>query len=256
MKARFTALLILNALVLVAGPKLYSQAPADVSPAQSDARGPGQRPDDGRPRPLIGQISAIAAGTLKISKPDGSTTAVVITDKTDFRKDRQPAKLSDFKVGDFVLVRGAENADHSVNAEVIAGRTGGGANAGRSGGRGGMNGTPMGTMGKDFVVGEVKSIDAPKITLLRPDNVTQTIELNEETSLRKGRDSITMADIAIGDHIFARGASQGDAFNPKNVMVISPEQWKRMEDAGFTETAPQGGNAPKSQDQKPAGPGN
>ena len=45
-------------------------------------------------------------------------------------------------------------------------------------------------------------MDAPKITVLRPDNVTQTLELNEETSLRKGRESVTMADIQVGDHVF------------------------------------------------------
>ena len=38
-----------------------------------------------------------------------------------------------------------------------------------------------GVLGQDYVFGEVKSIDAPKLTILRPDNVTQTIELNEET---------------------------------------------------------------------------
>jgi hypothetical protein len=96
----------------------------------------------------------------------------------------------------------------------------------------------------------VKSFNAPKITVLRTDNVTQTIELNEETSLRKGRESVTMADIQVGDHIFARGASQGDAFTPKNVMVIEAEQWKRMQEALEQERPAQ---APS---QKPTGPNN
>jgi hypothetical protein len=91
---------------------------------------------------------------------------------------------------------------------------------------------PQGTLGKDFVVGEVKSIDAPKLTVLRSDNVTQTIELNEETSLRKGRESVTIADVQVGDHVFARGALQNEVFVPKMVMVIGPEQWKRMQEMG------------------------
>jgi hypothetical protein len=85
-------------------------------------------------------------------------------------------------------------------------------------------------MGKDFIAGEIKSVDAPKLTVLRPDNVTQTIELNEETSLRKGRDSITMADIQPGDHLVARGSMQNNVFTPKNVMILSPEQWQRMQE--------------------------
>jgi hypothetical protein len=118
-----------------------------------------------------------------------------------------------------------------------------------------MNGTPLGTFGRDFVAGEVKAIDPPRITILRPDNVTQTIELNEDTSLHKGRDSITMADIQVGDHVVSRGAMQGDMFTPKNVGVIEPDQWKRMQELGLMDGL-QPGKAPKSQEQKPAGPNN
>jgi len=71
----------------------------------------------------------------------------------------------------------------------------------------------------------VKSIDAPKLTVLRPDNVTQTLELNEETSLRRGRESITMADVQVGDHVVVREASR-QYVRFQNVMVLSPEQWE------------------------------
>ena len=187
---------------------------------------------------------------MDVARPDGSAVKVKLTDKTEFRKDRQAAKLGDFKVGDFVMVRGQESADHSVNAEMVATRTGG-----PGGGPGGRMG-PMGTMGKDFVVGEVKAVDAPKLTVLRVDNVTQTIELNEETSLRKGRESITMAEIQPGDHVMARGAEENGAFVPKFVMVISPEQWKRMEEMGMIrmgaggDQRPAGSDAPQSKPQE------
>jgi hypothetical protein len=68
------------------------------------------------------------------------------------------------------------------------------------------------------------------MTVLRTDNVTQTLELNEETSLHKGRESITMADIQVGDHIISRGEVQKDVFVPKGVMVLGPEQWKRFQE--------------------------
>ena len=86
-----------------------------------------------------------------------------------------------------------------------------------------------GTLGKDYVLGQVKAIDPPRITVLRTDNVTQTLELNEDTTLRRGRDSITMADIQVGDHLMARGAAQNDVFVPKGVMVMNAEQWERMQ---------------------------
>ena len=178
-------------------------------------------------RGVIGKIASISNSTMEVTRPDGSSAMVKITGETQFHKDRQPAKLSDFKVGDFIFVRGDQAADHSYTAQIVASRTG----AGMEGGRVQTGG--FGEMGKDFVVGEVKSIEAPKITVLRPDNVTQTLELNEDTALRKGRDSITMADIQPGDHLIARGALQNNAFVPKNVMVLTAEQWQRMQEMGM-----------------------
>jgi len=54
--------------------------------------------------------------------------------------------------------------------------------------------------------------------------------LNENTSLRKGRDSVTMADIQVGDHLMARGSLENNVFVPKGVNVVNPEQWKRMQE--------------------------
>jgi hypothetical protein len=124
------------------------------------------------------------------------------------------------------------------------GTRGEGSGEGRGGG--GWPGIMQGTIGKDYVVGEVKSVDAPKLTILRVDSVTQTLELNEDTSLRRGRDSITMADIQPGDHIFARGVSANDVFVPKGVNVIPPEQWKRMQEMMIGEGGEKRGGTPQS----------
>jgi preprotein translocase subunit YajC len=234
------------AVALTAGAAAMSQDQGAPPPG-------GQRrgPNDGPGQPLIGKITAIKDGAVELAKPDGTTVTIKITDKTEYRKDRQPAKLGDFKVGDFkvgdmVFVRGEEDTNHGVTGLMIAGRSGGGPE-----GNGRGLGSGFGELGKDFVIGEVKSVDAPKITVLRPDNVTQTMELNEETSLRKGRESITMADIQPGDHIVVRGGVQNNAFVPKNVMVISPEQWKRMQEMGMMPTGNAAANPPKSNPQQP-----
>jgi hypothetical protein len=191
---------------------------------------------------------------MELAKPDGSTATVKLTDKTEYHKDRQSAKLADFKVGDLVFVRGEENADHSVTAQVIGGRSGGGP---AGGGRGfGGSGGGFGELGKDYVVGEVKSVDAPSLTVLRPDKVTQTLELNEETSLRKGRESITMADIQAGDHVVVRGGIQNNTFVPKSVMILSEEQWKRLQEIGQMNGMGPAGNAPAGNKPATAQPSN
>ena len=183
-----------------------------------------QAPGEEGRMPLFGKITEIHDSSLQISNPNGETVTVKLTPQTEFRKDRQAAKRSDFKVGDVIVVRGQENPDHTWTAQVIGARSANGEGRGPN--------IQAGTLGKDYVAGEVKSVDAPKISVLRSDNVTQTIELNEDTSLRKGRDAITMADVQVGDHLIARGALQDNVFVPKFVMVIEPEQWKRMQEMG------------------------
>lgn len=207
---------------------------------QGQGQGRGGR-EGGRPA-VFGKITAIHDGSIEVTNQDGQAVTVKLTPQTEFRKDRQPAKAADFKVGDMVMVRGDKNADNTVTANMIGARTGGGpGGAGGFGGRPGGGMTNPGTLGKDYVAGEVKSIDAPKLTVVRTDGVTQTLELNEDTSLRRGRDSITMADIKVGDHIMARGAVQNDAFVPKGVMVMNPEQWQRMQE--MMSSQPQGNAA-------------
>jgi Domain of unknown function (DUF5666) len=212
-------------LVLLAATPALAQ---DAAPPQ----GQMQRSEDGRGKFVGGKITAINDGALELTRMDGSSVAVKLSDKTEYRKERQSAKLSDFKVGDMVFIRVEGEGDQNLTALVVAGRTGNGPGGSGMGGPGGMM---MGgrELGKDFVFGEVKSVDAPKIIVLRPDNVRQTLELKEETSLRKGRESVTMADIQVGDHVFVRGAVQNNAFVPKMVMVIGPEQWKRMQEMGM-----------------------
>jgi hypothetical protein len=244
MKIRGKEVLYLSLLVFCAAALGPARVPALGGAAQDQGAEPNARLTQrfGEGQGLFGRITAINKGSIELTKPDGTSVTVKITDKTEYRKDRQEAKLADFKAGDMVFVRLDEKAEQGLTALMIGGRSGGGGPQG--GGRG------FGETGKDFVTGEVKSVDAPKLTVLRPDNVTQTLELNEETSLRRGRESITMADIQPGDHVVVRGAVQNNAFVPKNVMVLSPEQWKQLEDMRKMTGIGPAGNAPAG--SKPA----
>src|SRR5262249_44077037 len=202
--------------------------------------------DGERRMPLFGKITAIRADALEITTPNNETVVVKLTSQTEFRKDRQPAKRGDFKVGDLIAVRGEENPDHTWTAQMIGARSMNGEGRGPN--------IQAGTLGKDYVTGEVKSVDPPKISVLRTDNVSQTMELNEDTSLRRGRDSITMPDIQPGDHLVARGAIQQNVFVPKFVMVIGPEQWKRMQEMGGMRPGGTGAPPRDGGQQKPAEP--
>ena len=133
---------------------------------------------------------------------NGQTAQVTVSDKTEYRKDRQPAKLVDFKVGDQIFVRGESSGENAWQADMVA-----------SGPPGGFGGMREG-MGKEFIAGEIKAISGTQLTILRPDGVTQNITVDESTSFRKQGQSVTLADFQVGDHVFGRGAMKNDVFVP------------------------------------------
>lgn len=227
-----------------------SAAPVVV---QGGAEG-SQRGPQGRMRGAFGEITAIQSNSIEIAGQDGAKSSFKLTSSTEFRKHRQPAKISDFKVGDSVIVRTDPESGNAGGATALMVAAAPQGFTGRGGGGPGGAGFLQGTLGKDYVVGEVKSVDPPMLTVMRIDSVSQTLELNEETSLRSGRDSITMVDIQAGDHIFARGSVANDVFVPKNLNVIPPEMWKRMQEMS-AEGGPQGAvprtTTPPPPQQKP-----
>lgn len=174
-------------------------------------------------RGAFGEITEISGSTIKIKLPNGSTGTVNTTGATRFRKDEQDAKLSDFKVGDRIFVRGESTGENTWTANAI----------GSGPSQAQVQERMKEAMGKTMVVGEVKSIDAPKLTIARTDGVTQTIEADENTSFRRGRgESITLPDIKAGDTVFARGELKNGVFVPTNVSVLDPEMVRRMKERG------------------------
>lgn len=217
-----TAIRIFLSIALACSLAAAQQAPTDQQGQGQERRGLGGREFRG----VGGQITEISGSTLKIKLRDGSVGTVNITSDTRFRKGGQQAQLSDFKVGDNVMVRGDSTGDKTWTAQVI----GEGPSQAQMQE---MQQRMKDAMGKTMVVGDVKSIDPPKLTVARTDGVEQTIEADENTSFRKGRDeSITMPDIKVGDTIFARGELKNGTFVPTAVNVVPPEVARRMKENG------------------------
>jgi len=164
-------------------------------------------PGAGRRMPgVAGRITAIDEKTITVQTMDGRTVTVNLSDKTEFRKDRQSAKLADFKIGDMIMVRGQSSGDNAVEAEAVLGRTGGSQEF-------------RDAMGKRFIAGVIKSIDGTRLTIDRVDGVTQTITPDENTSFKKEGESVTLADLHAGDHVIARGELKDGVFVPSTLVV-------------------------------------
>ncbi len=82
------------------------------------------------------------------------------------------------------------------------------------------------SFGKTWTAGRVTAIKDLTLTLERPDHLTQTITVNENTEFRKrapgGPQDIAFPDIKVGDRVAARGALQSDTFVATEVTVMEP----------------------------------
>jgi len=199
-----------------------SQAQEPVQEGSPRPHRPGGQGGDLR-RGGFGEITEISGSTLKIKLPSGAIGTVNTSANTRFRKDEREAKLSDFKAGDRIFVRGESTGENTWTAAAI----------GSAPSQAQLQERMKEAMGKTMVVGEVKAIDAPKLTITRTDGVVQTIEADENTSFRRGRDeSITLPDIKTGDTVFARGELKSGVFVPASINVLDPEMVRRMTERG------------------------
>jgi len=178
------------------------------------AQGPQhRRSGEGRFQGVAGTITAIDKNQISLKPLDGNAVTVKVSADTRYRKDKQPASLTDFKVGDTVMVGGDPAGDDAWNARFVALR---------SSARLDMREA----MGKRIIAGEIKGIDGTRLTILRVDGETQTIDVDENTSFRKQNESITLADFKPGDHVFGRGELKNGTFVAAVLNAGDPQQMR------------------------------
>ena len=177
--------------------------PAGGPPGQGAGRGMGQYHGVG------GEITAINGDTLTLQTFRGETTTVKVTSATQIRKEGANAKLSDFKVGDRIMVAGEQDSKGVWVAQVLGQR-----NGQRGAGMGGQRPAPEDN-GKTYIAGTVVSIDGTRLTVKKPDGAEQVIAVDDDTSFRNDRrESITLADVKVGDFVRGPGAVKSNVFVP------------------------------------------
>lgn len=187
-----------------------------------------------------GAVTSTANGQITVKTDKGEAYRVVLTDNTKIMKDRQPLKLGMIRPGDNIGAMGVLDLPaktvHAVFVMVVDAEQ---VKRAREG------------LGKVYIVGRVTAIDELKLTIMRPDNVSQVIEVDESTSFRKGgrqmasaisgvgpagswnvnggvpepaapTESITLGDIRIGDSVMGKGVLKGGTFVPSQLAVADP----------------------------------
>jgi hypothetical protein len=78
--------------------------------------------------------------------------------------------------------------------------------------------------GKTWVMGKVTAVHELRITIERAgDKQAQIVAVDENTSFRKRREDVTLADVKVGDVISAEGAIHADTFLATNLRIMSPD---------------------------------
>ncbi|HEY0262981.1 MAG TPA: hypothetical protein VGC07_00530 [Granulicella sp.] len=183
-------------------------------------------------RMVRGTVTDAAADHLSLKTERGDTYQVALTANTRVMKDRQPMKPAEIKPGDGIGAMGVIDApNHTIHAAVVMIVDAAQIQKMRD------------EMGKSYIAGRVTAIDLDnlKLTIQRADNVSQVIAVDEGTSFRKGGrrgngemegeapsaaprgdsggESITLADIKVGDMVGGRGSLKNGIFVPAELRV-------------------------------------
>ena len=247
-----TGALLIATTVLGVGRAALAQTPESSSQAEE---GGGDRGGVPGGQMVRGVITAATVDHLTVKQENGQICQVVATDNTRIMKQRQPVKLADLRAGDGVGAAGVLDAStrtmHAavifvVDAEQIR--------------------KAQENLGKTYVTGRITAIEDLRLTIARPDGVAQVVEVDEGTSFRKGGrgggnllgaagagggetsssgkgatragdsgESITLADVKVGDIAFATGALKGGVFHPIEFHVAPP---RHRRDAGANTPQP------------------
>jgi hypothetical protein len=163
-----------------------------------------------------GSVTAISGSEFTIKTEQGESYKVATGPNTRLMKDRQPIKASDIHIGDVIMTGGdVDEKAHTVGAVFLAVLDAEQVQKMKQ---------AQADFGKTWVAGKITAMNDLSLTIERPDKKSQTITVDENTSFRKHRDSITLADIKVGDTISARGALQSGNFVASVLSVVDPGQ--------------------------------
>ena len=166
----------------------------------------------GRGNGVRGTVTAAGASSFTIRTDEGDTYQVLYSPNTRLVKDRQPIAAADVHVGDMLMAGGLVDAKaKTVGAVIVVDIDANEVRKARA------------AFGKTWVVGKVTAIHELKITIERAgDKQVQIVAVDENTSFRKRREDVTLADVKVGDMISAQGALHADTFLATTLRIMPP----------------------------------
>jgi hypothetical protein len=267
----------ISAMLLVPVSQMTAQDAGgqDGGSAARQGRGGGQFAGMQR---VGGEVTGVSGAIVSIKDEKGAAFQVVTTDNTRIMKGRAASggdgggsgpttiKVADLKAGDGLIAMGnLDTPNKTLHAAMIIATDAAQLKALKE------------NLGKTYIAGKVTAVDIDnaKMTVMRSDGVSQMIGFDETTSFKRGRgninmggfggggegsgrragaasagaspaESITLADIKVGDMVGGRGSVKGGVFVPGELSVATPGQGRRRSEGapGGTPAAPAMGSGP------------
>jgi hypothetical protein len=187
---------------------------------------------------VAGIVVSVTGDAVTVKSGDGTVYTVATTPNTRLIKGQTPVKASDLKAGDGAMALGnLDVPNKTMHAALVMVTDADTLKKMRE------------NLGKTYISGKVTAIDIDnlKMTLMRPDGVSQTIGFDETTSFKRGGrmargmgagganpgnvtatapteggESITLADIKVGDNVAGTGTVKDGVFVPAQLNLVMP----------------------------------
>lgn len=245
MKVRtFVSAVLVLTVAAVLGAQDQGSAPPDGGGGSGMRAGRGGGFGRGMGRGVMGTVTEAAADHFTVKTESGEVYTIHFSANTRIMK--QPAgggargegrgwggnppeqiKAADIKVGDAIGAMGEVDASaKSVGAVAIVQM---------DPERAKQLAEMQANYGKTWLMGRVTAIDGTKVTVEGSvDHASHSFVADENTTFRKRRDPVTLADIQVGDVVRAEGALKDGTFTATtvNVMGMPPNGGPRLPNGG------------------------
>jgi hypothetical protein len=160
-------------------------------------------------------------GSFAVKTDSGQLWKVLYGVNSRLMKDRGQIRASDVQAGDMIFAAGnVDEKKKTIGAAILIDIPAEEVRKAREG------------LGKTWAAGRIVAINGTKIQVHRLDGVDQNIAVDENTSFREKRESVTLADLRPGEGFRAEGRVLNGTFTATTLTVFDLKGHEPWLDAG------------------------
>ncbi|QEE27588.1 hypothetical protein FTW19_05970 [Terriglobus albidus] len=177
-----------------------------AAPVTAQMMGSGGGPmGSGGGQAVRGTVTSASADNIAIKGDDGASYKVIVTVNTRIMQQREPVKAADIKPGEYVVAMGqADEATKEVHAGIVMVMSAEQAEQMKA-----RAAELQASLGKTWIMGKITAMDETKLTIERPDKMSQVIEVDENTSMHRGGRGAMMGGMGMGPSGIGTGSGRG-----------------------------------------------